>query len=406
MKNKYLLRFILFLLGCVVLLTGCKYDAADSVYQPQAPPVQPVITGVTPADSAGPGYNTITILGHDFSTSVVNTNHLYFDKYVAEIVGVTSTSITVRRPNYVSSTSTISISSPDAWWASKYGPYNIVSVLSSYGGVPKRDSVDRIPLTAIVVDNAENVYVTRKDSKGIFRINTNGTTDSLLRSFNSLTDAVIGPDNRLYMLSNATQIRVIALSAGATYATWATGSKAVTRGDFDANGYFYAGGNKNWFEIVSPGSGSSHTYTYDQTTYINDTILAIRTNASKVYVAAKSSTTGAIKIYSHDVSVAGTLGAQQLFFDWSASPFASANVTSLSFSSDGTMYVGTDGASNTLVAISLQGGDYFYKSILPGYCTQLAWGASTSLYMIGGNGSSGADWKIYKIAMGATKGTR
>ena len=112
------------------------------------------------------------------------------------------------------------------------------------------------------------------------------------------------------------------------------------------------------------------------------------------------------KIYKHDVSVAGTLGTQQLVYDWSASPYASRTVTSLAFSSDGTMYVGTSAPANPIVVVTSQGADYFYKSILPAYCTQLAWGNDNYLYMIGGNGATGTEWVTYRIDMGITRMSR
>jgi hypothetical protein len=404
-EYRFLVRSYFVVVVLVFILFGCKEDVAKPPWDAPSPTIAtPSITSIQPTNQAGAGVNRITIQGTNFSSGATS-NLVVFGKTPAEIISANANQIIVYRPNVSVDSCTVMVAPSSAYVPAKYSPYTITSVLKTYCQLPSALKLDAVGYTCLAVDASENVFIARQGTKGIFRVGTTGTIDSLLKSFNNLTDGVIGPDNRLYMFSGATQIRAIALTPGAIYASWATGSKATTRGDFDANGYLYAGGANTWFTTVSPGAGTVHTYTYDQTTYVTSTVLAVRVCSSYVYVAAKSG--GSTKIFKHNVSVAGTLGAQQLVYDWSASPYGSSNITSLAFSSNGTMYVGTDAFSNPIVAVApLLTTEYLYKDILPGSCRQLAWGNSNYLYMSCGLDTGTVAWANYRINMDTTKAGR
>jgi hypothetical protein len=392
---------ILFVVAALAVIPGCKYDVAEPKwYSDPATTGTPVINQIIPAAVAGPGVKTITINGENFSPDV-DGNVVLFGSTSAEVISQSSTQIVVYRPNLVTDSCMLTIGPRVTYNSASAGPYKITSVERSYCILPTAATADNVTLTAIVVDNSEKVYIVRK-TLGIYRIDTAGTIDSLMKSpTSSLTDAVIGPDGRLYTLSsNATAIRVMTLTSGAIAGTWKSASKISKYGDFDANGYFYAGGTNVLFSIIPP-TGTVRT----DTSYVTSTVMAVRVCSSYVYVAARIGTS--TKIYRHNVSVAGTFGSKELFYDWSASPYASRNVTSMAFANDGTMYVGTDASSNPIVSITPQGTtDYLYKDILPGYCNSLAWGAGNYLYMVTGNTASGIAWVTYRIAMGTTKASR
>ena len=256
MKKFCILTIVFFLIWSLMLVNGCTYDVTEPVYKPVSTPITPIITGINPPDSASPGVNTITIQGQNFSGSLANTSFVYFDNYSAEVVGFSTTSITVRRPNYVVDLCSVRVVSPDAWWSSqKFCPYRIVSVLKTYCRLPSVLTPDQLPLTAIAVDNSENLFITRSVKYGIFRVDTTGKIDSIAKGYSNMTDVVVGLDNRLYMLGNSPSIRVMPLPAGTTTTPvpqWVNCGKSVKYGDFAANGYFFAGGVNTSFVIISP----------------------------------------------------------------------------------------------------------------------------------------------------------
>jgi len=82
--------------------------------------------------------------------------------------------------------------------------------------------------------------------------------------------------------------------------------------------------------------------------------------------------------------------------------FASRTITTINFSENGTLYIGTDAPDPLLVVDpSTSNSDYFYKSILPSYSKHFYWGTATFIYMICGNPGLGEEWTVYRINMGA-----
>jgi hypothetical protein len=379
---------------------GCKYEVADPKwYTDPSTTAIPVINQIIPANIAAPGVTKIYIHGNNFGPDT-NSNFIYFGTTIAEVISASDTLIEVYRPNSTAADSSVIVSPKTTYTPAKFSPYKVPVILKNYCVLPNALSPDNLAVTALTVDNSENLFLTRTLSKGVFRVDTAITIDSLAIAPSNITDAVVGIDNRLYLLPGP-KIQVMSLPNGTTTTLWKNCAKTVRYGDFDANGYFYAGGTNTNFVIISP----SLTLYNSDITYITSNVLAVRVAGGYVYVAAKSTSSGT-KIYRHPVTSDGTLGTQQLVYDWSASSFASSNITSLAFGSDGTIYVGTDASSNAIVALTAQGADYFYKGILPGYCVQLAWGNGHYLYMLTGNTAAGAAFVTYKIDMGTTRASR
>ena len=207
-------------------------------------------------------------------------------------------------------------------------------------------------------------------------------------------DAKISPEGKLLLLLNNNQITQMDTETGEE-TDWVNAGKSVSFGDFDADGYFYAGGRRSDLVIIAP----------DQTTrlagvYAGDEILGVRVYDGYVYLIVEG-TSPELAIWRHLIGANGTLGAKELVLDWAeAGEFADSELNSLTFSADGIMYVATSNANPIMMIYPdyIDGRrDIIYKDILPSTVERFHWGTGNHLYMISG----GSNWLVYRIDMGA-----
>lgn len=396
---RFLVVVALLLAASMVVMTGCKYDVAEPQWdKPLTTATSPTITAIDPAQEARPGVNTITIRGENFA-GVPDTNVVYFDNLIADIVATSATSVTVRRPNLVTDSCTVKLVSNKALVVAKYGPYKIDPVFEGWGAFR-----DNIILSALAVDNAENLYVVYGDSSTprILKVTPDGEKIPVAKASRIPTGARFGPDGKLYLVGNSRSIDVVDLQAG-TATQWLRlpAGKLVKCCDFDARGYFYAGGTKSDLVVIAPDlSVKSAGF------YASDEILAVRVYNLYVYVASRASTTAGqppapASIWKHQIDASGNVGTKEPVLELSGTEFASRTISTLTFSANGTMYIGTDSPDPILIANPAAGSvDYFYKSILPPYCKNFCWGRGTYLYMISGNSVPAQEWTVYRVDIG------
>jgi hypothetical protein len=395
----FLVLMTLLLVASMVVMIGCEYDVAEPQwYKPFSEAATLRITQIEPASEARPGVNTITIRGENFAAPP-DSNDAYFDNQRAEIVSTSSTSITVRRPNLVDDSVFIKVVSNKALVVAKFGPYKIYPVSQRNGAFR-----DNIALNALAVDNGDNLYVVYGDSSTprIFRVTPDEQRILVARASRLPTDGRFGPDGRLYLLGNNRAIDVVDVQAG-TAAQWTRlgSGKIVKVGDFDADGYFYVGGTKSDLGIIAPDLSVKYAGYY-----ASEEILAVRVYNPYVYVASRAPSSGGQppapgSIWKHRIVARDSVGSKELVIDLSGTAFASRTIRAITFSADGTMYVGTDSSDPILIVNQATGSvDYFYKNILPPYCKNFYWGRGTYLYMLSGNSNPAQEWTVYRVDMG------
>ena len=377
-------------------MNACRYDVAAPLWdQPYTNPPTPVITGISPAQRATPGVNTITITGQ-YLDGVQDTNGVYFGNTTAEILQKSPTSILVRRPALATDSCSVKVISSQALIAGKFvGSYRIDTVLQEYGSF-----LDNAPLSVLALDGADNLFVV-ETGRRILKITPDGQKTVLGTATRAPTDGRIGRDGRLYMPGNNRSIDVVNLTSGAV-TTWLQlpSGRVVRFGDFDANGNFYAGGAiGSQLVVVRTNLTTSLTGLYT-----TDEILAIRVYNSFVYVAARPNAQTPATIRRHQITdTTGTLGAAELVVDLATTPYSQRTIKGFVLSSNGKMYVITDSPDHLLVVdLATNAVDIFYKNIIPSYAKHFGWGAGTSLYAICGDTPLAATWKVYKIAIGTT----
>lgn len=396
--HRFLTVVVLFLITTVtIIITGCKYDVAEPLWdQDYQLSSSPVIDGIEPPDGAAPGVNKIVIHGENF-VGISSDHSVYFEipnttSLLAELVEVTPTSITVRRPNLVTQSAMIKINSDSAGLVVKYGPYRIDPVVEEYGSF-----LENLELRSVTVDNEENLYVTEALSRLIWKITPAGAKTIVDTASRPPTSAFIGPNGWLYLLSQNRSIERVDLTTG-ELADWhrLASNRQLRYGDFDPYGYLYAGGIRTDLWVIAPDSTSSSAGIYTQ-----DSILFVHVYNDYVYLAAAGD--NGRFIYRHSIDASGNLGTQELVLNWQETEFAARVPRSIAFASDGTMFIGTDSADPLLLFDpTTKDMDIFYKSILQPYCKQFNWGTGNYLYMISGNSAPAQQWTVFRVDMGKT----
>ncbi len=400
MKLHYHIVFIaLFAAATLALTSGCEYPVYPSGWPPSGGDgTTPGISGITPANEALPGVNTITIHGSNF-IGITDTNGVYFDNAPAEILQKTATDIIVRRPNLISASCTVKVVSDSSITVAKYGPYRIDAVQGTFGTF-----VANVALSTITTDNSGNLYVTESGTRYLWKITPGGQTTQILdTSQNPIqlkqvpTDARVISDSLFYFVTGRFPyfVRRVNLNLGVQVDSFAV-SKNIQCCDVDANDYLYAGGPKSGIIVIRP-NRSIRADGY----YANDTILSVRVFSGYLYVALRTG------IWRHSLSDTSLVGAQEQVLDWTSTAYASLPIRSFSFSSDGSkLYIGTNStypiiiANVTSLPIPASEVDILYKGILPTYCKQFGFG--DAIYMISGNASPAVTWNVYRVDVGTT----
>jgi hypothetical protein len=260
------------------------------------------------------------------------------------------------------------------------------------------DFTENIPLSAVVTDNQDNLYVI--EARNVHKVTPNGEKTLFGPANRNTLDAKIGPDGNLYLLGNNRAVDKVDVTSG-EISRWIQmpSGKNVRYGDFDDFGNFYAGGNKTDLLVVESNLNIKTAAGF----YNASDILAVRVFNNYVYVAAnRSDYEDTSKIYRHQIDAGGNLGAQELVLDLrNSADFSSRVIKGLTFSSSGMMFLATD-AVNPIIIFDPAGGgiDYFYKEILRPYCKSFAWGSGNFIYMINGDAATGEEWTIYKVNVG------
>lgn len=431
MKTMNVLRVSLLITAIVLCaVPACKYDVAEPLWYQQKEELPiPKITSVTPTQATA-GVNYITIVGENFqgaldTVAVFNPSldstvgfaysGVYFSGVKVDIKSFSATSITVYRPNLIADSCTITIVPRKALVPATYSFGKIEAVAEAFG-----DFVEAIPLSTVVVDDNENVYVCERNTNWRMWIVTPSNTKTQFTFTGSttrriMTDTKFTNDYKtLCCFSNNSlrEIQKVDMQTGAVSRyTQMPSPRIVTTGDFDSQGYLYVGGSKTDLCSVPPNPPASLTAAQIKTagSYTTDDILTIRVctlgSTEYVYVAARqSATTLPVKIYRHPLTGSGTIGSRELVVDLAGTPFSTRKVTGIHVTSSGKVFLVTD-AANPLLVYDGTSLDYFYKEIVPPKGQHSVWGTMNSMYMVSYD-STNTDktklWNVVKINMGET----
>ncbi|MGE5681964.1 MAG: IPT/TIG domain-containing protein [Bacillota bacterium] len=375
-------RFLAFLLLSVTLLSSCAKDPAPVLYDvyKDKGTATPVVTAITPADSAWAGYDEITITGQNFLTPT-DTAVVYFDNVKASIIDINPTQIRLKAPNLPKDGIGVRVFTRTSSATSEAKTYKLKEIMSTY----KSYSFQEEP-RAITFDKDGNLYVSLTLSGvgvGVKKIAKNGTmTDYAPKGVETSWSGMkfaYGPFGATgQLLTVFKRNAIFKVNPGAAPAAWVTFSSslgALNDLDLDPQGNIWAAGSgTNIFRVKSDKTIKQYANFSTSSASIN----AVRVfNAQgTLYLYLGGTKDGKEGIWRYKITNQEIDPAQaELVVDFAAK-YPGKKVLGLTFSEDGDLYVGTDDDAVILVVKSsdLNNIQPLLKGVLLPKFSAMAWG--------------------------------
>jgi hypothetical protein len=369
MKNNFILFFCLTVL---LFIFGCKNDYPTSVYDPNnQSSSQPVITSLSPSDYSFAAVGDIIINGQNFS-SVPGENFVYFDKTQVIPYYASPTQLKVTAPNVVTDSAKIVVVVKGA--ALMSDPPVILKLKPSF--IVYSDFGDLDDPVGLDMDNNENLYVALNilgANCQVVKVTPDGVRNAFGTTGTAFGNALkVGPDDGVYLTRNlSTRIYTIPKTGGAAV-TYAVLNKTALDLDFDKNGNLWVACEG----VISRIKPDKSFIDFP----IGANLRAIRVyNDYLYYAGVTNDTVRSQMIWRSKIISDNELGQREDVLNWGTKYWNPGKLAfTLTFSKDGDMYIGTDGADGIVVLKA----DGTFKPLYPGYIIptgyQFAWGASNS----------------------------
>lgn len=426
MKRMSIFLFI----GVLVGLFSCEEpNYPDNIYDENVEGLpDPVISSVSPDDSAFAGIGILTITGENFSTAN-DRNLVYFNGNAGIVQSSATTQLVVKAPNLVADSVKIQLAVIGAYNFAEWDNYKLYSPVNLWGGFDQLAT----SLWGIEVDNNENLIVSDQKEEILYRVFSTGDKDSVIYADygpRNRADAIrLGPNNQYYMAMNYKKVYRIEEGGNEIAFASVPGNVRATSLDFDEYGNLYVGGKSNILYKINVLNG--------ETTLINAStlpegilIIAIRVFDGYVYSMGKYSGTDTNTvtngIWRNEILNADSLGKTELVIDWDAALGGNATKPlDLTFASDGVMIIGVDYVDPSSITTLGPGlyelqPPYFagtptpiYEEVYSAPASKITWGNGNYLYINNRNTASepeGVSWDydpvkqrgLYRIDMAKT----
>jgi hypothetical protein len=382
---------VLLIVSGLVILNGCMKEDSVGLYDPNEPKAaNPTITGLSPASIAYAGLDTVFIQGTGFATDPT-LNVVYFNAQVAQIFSATSTQIAVKAPVVVMDSIGVRVGVVGAISFSNTFQYKLISGVNSFG---RLDTLENF--AALTPDAGGNLFASRLQKTlngsvvtvadaGIMKFTPTGTRTAYAPGTSGVTvpwnGIKFGPGGYLYAAKNQRAIYRFSAGGGAAAVAWQAFGIGVFIYDldFDADGNCWAGGNDTVLFRVDKNKVVS-TFAFVGNVH------SLRVFNGYLYFSAK--TTAGEKIWRAQIT-SGTLGTPEVYYDFGAA-FPSAIPLSITFASDGTLYIGTDASVGFVVVTpgkTVTTPFSLYSASFGTGLASVAWGNADDLYASTANGA-------------------
>lgn len=373
--SMYLALFIL------LALNGCKNDYPAGFYDPNASyNPSPSITTILPAGIAFAGMDTVVIQGANFSPTLLE-NTVVFNAQPATLLTSTPTQITLQAPLVLGDSIGVRVEVRGALQISNTMVYKMKAGVAPFGNLAGTELS-----TSVAVDATGNLYSAYSNGSadaGILKFTAAGTRSTYALQTAGViqwTGLKMGPAGYLYSARNFRAIYRFVPGGGAASALWLAFplGTSIADFDFDKDGNCWAGGN------------NSTIYKIDQNKVITTfpfvgNVHSLRVYNGYLYFSAKVDASE--KIWRAPLS-SGSIGTPEVYFDFS-SAYPGNVPLSVTFSSDGLLYIGTD-SKDGLVVVSptktYSAPFAYYSASFGTGLYYLAWGAADDLYCSTSNG--------------------
>jgi hypothetical protein len=403
LKSSKIYLLVIGIIAAFFLINGCENDYPESLWDPNySRKPDPEITSIQPVQDAFAGIDELTISGSNFS-AVIEENLVNFNGVSAEILSASATELVVKAPNVVSDSILVQVSVRGAVLFGEYFPYKLQAAFTVVGDFDKNDDAYAIEYNPSDTSLYVSLFIDKNGVSNIItRISADNERHDYSRTFLDKASAMrFGPDGFLFYV-NALSV-LCRIPSGGEFPATAGQIFAILPGgafdlDFDSNNNIYCGGSgKAIYRVKSDDGGNVTTpATYD---LIN--IRAVRVYEGYLYVVGKY--TGddpqipAQAIWRNEIiSEDGELGPNEVYYDWTAGPYNESDINTITFSSDGDAYIGTDG-SEVIVILEPSGNiEPLYPGVLSQQTYYLTWGEGIFLYA-NRRGSTSEESAILKI---------
>lgn len=359
---------------------SCSYDGPTDVYNPdETGNATPEITSIEPAALALAQYTQVKISGKNFGSGLDSSlsNIVYFNNKKGTIISESQTEIVVVPPDISGDEITIKISVPGAFELAEFQNYRI-ELLS----VKSDAFIPTDQILAIAVDANENLYAAIKDRLiTIYKIEPGKQKAEYgTLPFPVISEMKVGPNNELYFQITTKDLYKLSAEGGKAE-KYVTLPQKVKYFDFDENQNIYSGGTKSGvFRITSDGN-------YTEVGSMADfDITSIRVFSGYVHFSAyykgDDTSVPSSGVWKSQILSDGNLAETELVYDWSESDsFSESKIGTLTFATDGTMFIGSDNEDNPIAVVYPDGSsEALYSGLLSTKTVQFVWGNTNILY--------------------------
>jgi hypothetical protein len=324
--------------------------------------------------------DTVIVQGTNFS-SVLAENSVFFNASPAALLSATTTQIILKAPMVANDSIGVRVVVAGSIQFSNTSLYKLTAGVIPWGSLLATETS-----TAVGTDAAGNLlsgFSLNAIEAGIIKCTPTGvrSTYALATSGVALwTSLKMGPGGYLYAARNFRAVYRFAPGGGSAGTVWLAFPVgiAIADIDFDQSGNLWGGGN------------NSNIYRVDQNKTITTFpfvgyVRCVRVFNGYLYFSAK--TDAGERIWRAQIS-STSLGTPEVYFDFGAAYPANVPL-SITFSSDGTLYVGTDSQDGLLVVNSnktVSAPFGAYKAMFGTGLAYLAWGSADDLYASTSNG--------------------
>jgi hypothetical protein len=333
----------------------------------------PTITSISPTTGLLAGVTTITITGTNFST-VKEQNLVYFDSKLATVTQASATQLVMTAPNYPKDTIIVKVA---VYKVDKYSnslTVKIGAAVAVFGDLGVFDEP-----YGIACDSAGNLYVSMTTSSlgaGIKKFTPAGVRSDYAPSGGvaKFSGLKFGPSGYLYGVRGLAAVYRVA-PGGGTPTLWmlpSSGIGAIYDFDFDAQGNLWGGGSgTDITRIKQDKSVKLFPFLAD--------VQSIRVYNGYLYVTAK---TDSSNIWRFQIINSDSLGQAEKYFSFSSQyGVAGAAAYAITFSTDGYMYVGTDGVDGVIIVAPNKTWQPLYPGLFQPQSLVFAWGKADELYV-------------------------
>ena len=369
-----LLSFGFGILG--LFLMGCPENpSSPSLYDPNyTGKPAPTLTGISPSTGALAGVTTITLTGSGFATSLAD-NYVFFDALQANLQQVTATQVVLTAPILPKDSIRVVVTVKGSAQFSNAILYKLDTAVTVFGSLATTEEP-----YGVTCDSSGNLFVSMTNSgSGVgtkkftpLGVRSDYAPSAGVAAFSALK---VGPTGILYGSRGPRALyQIDPVNGPSVWVGPASGVGSISDFDFDALGNAWGGGND---VAISRINKNKEVKLF--TVNVGD-VKSVRVYNGYLYAAATTGTSSDIwrfQLISADTS----LGTAEKYFAFSTQYAASAVPFAITFSSDGYLYIGTDGLDGIILVRPDKTWEPYYPGQFKPQTLTFGWGKGSDLFL-------------------------